>query len=184
MLEYIKVYDNVLDNIDCNKLIKGYEENLHKARMIDSPGDKYYFMKCSDNLRWDSYSNKVVELMQLLYKQYRQDTGMKINRQVPDKYVLEDPYMEKYNPDHDFRKRIHSDSQDSFTSHRFLSMTIYLNSVSPGGETDFTPNIKFKMNPLQGSVIIFPSYWGYYHKENSCSGQTPKYTINTHLKYL
>ena len=69
------------------------------------------------------------------------------------------------------------------TSRRFLVAFIYLNDNFLGGETDFT-QLKMRVTPKQGTMILFPATWNWLHKAYPVQGDNPKYIVGTLLHYI
>lgn len=63
---------------------------------------------------------------------------------------------------------------------RYLSVVIYLNDVTEGGETEFK-YFGIKVKPKTGRVLIFPPYWMYLHR--GCKPiSNDKYIISTFVR--
>lgn len=79
----------------------------------------------------------------------------------------------------------HVDVVDKETCKRFLSFLVYLNTTD-GGETEFFTSISgsgnIKIQPVAGTVVVFPPLWTYPHKAHPTnSGE--KYILSTYLQY-
>jgi hypothetical protein len=77
--------------------------------------------------------------------------------------------------------REHYDSAPwiSTTSHRVLSVIIYLNTVESGGETEF-PLHETAVSPVIGRICLFPSNFTHPHSGNPSFSQE-KWIISTFL---
>lgn len=184
-LEYVKAYDNVLDSIACNKVIKAFEKlPTDQIQKAESPGTRFDYVLLDDNSRiWQEYGGSLVQIISQLYNQYKIDCGMKNHKQVPDKYVLETMVMERYLPDPRYRAKYHVNVFNKDSSSRFITVRFYLNAPDSGGDTEFYDQPTIKIKPVQGSALLFPSNWVYLNAETICSGSHPKYVISTHLRY-
>lgn len=183
MIRYIKVYDNVMDPMACNKLVKSFERNLASHNHINGSGSRYDEMIITEETRiWQEYGNQLVELFNIGLNTYKQECGLKTTKQIPDKMGMEQFSLKKYQAnDPSYKQRIHSDSVDKGLSTRFITAMIYLTTPEQRGETEF-PAIKLKITPVQGSMIIFPATWTYMYSENPCMGINSKYTLTTHFR--
>lgn len=58
----------------------------------------------------------------------------------------------------------HSDNAEgTLESWRILAPIFYLNTVAEGGHTEFMYQ-KYKVAPEEGTLVIFPATWEYYHR--------------------
>jgi hypothetical protein len=183
MIRYIKVYDNVMDPMACNKLVKSFERNMTSHTSINGNGSRYEEMIITEETRiWNEYGPQLMELYNIGLNTYRKECGLKTSKQIPDKMGMEQFSLKKYVAnDPGYKQRIHSDSTERGTHTRFITAMIYLTTPEQRGETEF-PSIKLKITPLQGSMIIFPSTWTYMYSENPCMGLISKYTLTTHFR--
>lgn len=79
--------------------------------------------------------------------------------------MLEAPNVLGYDPDqgdkpHHFHE--HADAWSVATATRQVSIIAYLNDVERGGET-FFPGLAEIVRPRRGTVLMFPSNWGFSH---------------------
>jgi|TARA_R110000782_G_scaffold137423_1_gene229922 hypothetical protein len=188
MIKYIKVYDAVMPQMICNKLIKTFERNLSPNNRIDGLGDRYDEMIIAPEKRnshvdiWKEFGTKILDIFNMGLLTYRTDCGLKTSKQLPDKMDIEEFSLKKYTPnDARFKKRLHSDSVGEGLNSRFVTSIIYLSTPEQRGETEF-PAADLRVTPIQGSMIIFPSTWTYIYAENFCRGIIPKYTLTTHFR--
>ena len=67
-----------------------------------------------------------------------------------------------------------------YTSRRIIVVSLFLNTVEEGGETEFLYQQK-RVSAVQGSMILFPSTWTHVHRGNPpLSGN--KYIATTWLE--
>ena len=114
---------------------------------------------------WDIYQDQVNPMFDLISKNFIWE-GFRVKHYEVEK---EDSFD------------LHSDSMNKATCSRMLSMFVYLNDVTEGGETVF-PYIGLKIAPVQGSAVIFPPMWQYPH-----AGLAPvsndKFLLSTYVHY-
>ncbi len=91
--------------------------------------------------------------------------------------------MKRYMPNSSDRFDSHVDVTDYNSARRFLVVFIYLNDNFQGGETDFT-QLKVKVRPKQGNMVLFPPTWNYLHTAHPVTGNNPKYIVGTLLHYV
>lgn len=172
-LQYISVYENVLDLSYCNFIINAYEKN----DIIKTPGETesgytphikdtldYYFYSISDpsnNFHHIeqtlqrviyTYLTKYIDSLEYAdYKPFRKeilaDYGFQIQkyRQGSGKYLMHQDGNIKWD----------------IQFERVVTFIIYLNTIDEGGETDFG---YIKIKPEAGKLVLFPSTWSYPHK--------------------
>ena len=59
----------------------------------------------------------------------------------------------------------HCDAGDIDNSRRMLVVTLYLNTVEEGGETEFLYQ-SMRIPPVQGTLVLFPATWTHAHRGN------------------
>ena len=89
--------------------------------------------------------------------------------------------IQKYKPSQGYHVW-HSDADNVSNSRRMLVITLYLNTVEEGGETEFLYQ-NMRIPPVQGTLILFPPEWMYTHRGNPpLKGN--KYIITTWLEFM
>jgi hypothetical protein len=75
----------------------------------------------------------------------------------------------------------HCDSHDLMNCRRIVVVTLYLNTVEEGGETEFLYQQK-RIPPTQGTLVLFPAGWTHTHRGNPpLKGN--KYILTTWLEF-
>jgi hypothetical protein len=89
--------------------------------------------------------------------------------------------IQKYEPGQGYHIW-HCDSYDDNSSRRILVVTLYLNTVEEGGETEFLYQSS-RISPVQGTLSISPAAWTHTHRGNPpLKGN--KYIITTWLEFV
>jgi hypothetical protein len=187
----IRVYDDVIDEESCQKLIEkfeSFEDRLEEVYQEDE-GEKIAFkqLQLVKFKEWESVQQGMLELFQDYIVRYKMDCNIK-DKQWPKEYGYEAIRMKRYlNNDLD-RFDPHVDVLDYETSRRFLAFFIYVNDVEVGGETKFLnlykpgTYIPFTVTPKRGRLLMFPPMWAWYH-----AGLKPesgkKYLIHSYCHY-
>ena len=191
MDDYIKVYDDVIDEVSCKELIKKFENSHEYFQTVhQESGDNaisFEQITLVDHEEWKSVQNGMVELFQDYILHYKVDCL--INReQWPATYGYEAIRMKRYLANDYDRFDPHVDVMNHETARRFLAFFIYLNDVDEGGETVFTdinkPGtfIPYTVQPKRGRLLMFPPTWQYYHAgKKPISGM--KYLIHSYCHY-
>ena len=188
----IRVYDDVIDEESCQKLIEkfeSFEDRLEEVYQEDE-GEKIAFkqLQLVKFKEWESVQQGMLELFQDYIVRYKMDCNIK-DKQWPKEYGYEAIRMKRYlNNDLD-RFDPHVDVLNHDTSRRFLAFFIYVNDVEQGGETKFLnlykpgTYIPFKIKPQRGRLLMFPPTWQYYHAGlKPISGM--KYLLHSYLHYV
>ena len=194
--DYIRIYDNVVSDSFCDKLINILHNNeTYEGTSGDNNKDKK--VKDSSDLDLTIDLNSVTpELYKELFLQIQDPIVNYINTFIPNREgkqnyltnedaskfftLLQPPKLKKYKaPDQGY----HAWHQDLGIvppqSQRLLVVMLYLNDVKEGGETSFYhQNIKIK--PEKGTAVLFPPYYTHMHK-----GESPisndKYICNIYI---
>ena len=76
----------------------------------------------------------------------------------------------------------HADNSGMFTSCRVVVITLYLNTIKEGGETEFLYQ-GVRVPPVEGTLVIFPAGWTHTHRGNPPLKET-KYILTTWLVFV
>ena len=179
LIDFIKVYDDVLTKEECHKCIKIFEEGVDK-KVYDTDVLKFTQYWISES-GYVSFFNIIKNKIRKCHFDYRSYISKSLcySEIFPSNYVFETFKIKKYVPElkQEFSK--HIDSSTKRSCRRFLSSLIYLNDVEEGGQTVFND---VTINPREGRLIIFPPLWMFPH-----AGKVPisniKYILTTYLTY-
>jgi len=185
LTDYIKVYDGVIDSKICRQIVRTFDLDVENQERVDRERrptftelnfTKQYLDK---NPRWMGVQKLVQDVFIDYVNQYIQE--LDLGPDFPPKYAFEQYRIKKYTKKVDEFKD-HVDVADYNSARRFLVCFLYLNSVRSGGETDF-PTLDYKVNPLEGRLLIFPSLWLYRHAGRPVKDKS-KYILGSYLHYL
>ena len=76
----------------------------------------------------------------------------------------------------------HTDNSSIFTSRRVIVVSLYLNTIKEGGETEFLYQ-GIRVPPVEGTLVLFPAGWTHPHRGNPPLKET-KYIVTTWLEYV
>ena len=191
MDKFIKVYDDVIDEVSCKAIIEKFEDSHEHFQTVhfEESNNRISFEQITfvDHEEWEPVQNGLLELFQDYILHYRVDCDVS-TKMWPETYGYEAIRMKRYlNNDYD-RFDPHVDVMNYETAKRFLSFFIYLNDVEEGGETEFL-NIKkpgtfipFQVKPKRGRLLMFPPTWQFFHAGlKPISGK--KYLIHSYCHY-
>ena len=95
------------------------------------------------------------------------------------------PCHSNYNKYHKHKlitSAVHSDGGwGGVTANRHLTFTMFLNTITDGGELEF-PDQGVKVQPGEGRAAIFPAAWMYAHR--SLPATVDRYVFNVFYGYL
>ena len=186
----IRVYDDVVDEESCERMIKMFEDSKDTEPVKLEDGDNsisFTQLTMSEHKEWASVQAGMLEMFQEYIGRYNIDVSLKA-KQWPPTYGYEAIRMKRYfNNDYD-RFDQHVDVLNHETARRFLAFFIYMNDVEEGGETEFVNLYKpgtyvpFKVEAKRGRLLMFPPLWPWYH-----AGRKPisnnKYIIHSYCHY-
>ena len=187
----IRVYDDVIDEESCQKLIEKFEKFEEQFEEVYEKDEEerisFKQLQLVKFKEWESVQQGMLELFQDYIVRYKMDCNIK-DKQWPEDYGYEAIRMKRYlNNDID-RFDPHVDVLDHNTARRFLAFFIYVNDVDEGGETKFVnlnkegTYIPLTVNPKRGRLLMFPPMWPWYH-----AGLKPesgkKYLIHSYCHY-
>jgi hypothetical protein len=191
MDKYIKVYDNVIDELSCSEIIKKFEDSHESFETVhQEEGDNiisFEQITLVEHEEWKSVQNGMLQLFQDYIIHYKIDCNV-YDKMWPDTYGYEAVRMKRYLTNDYDRFDPHVDVMNQETAKRFLSFFIYLNDVKEGGETQFVninkPGtfIPYTVEAKRGRLLMFPPTWQYYHAGlKPISGK--KYLLHSYCHY-
>ena len=187
----IRVYDDVVDEESCERMIKMFEDSNDTQPVKLDDGDNsisFTQLIMVEHKEWESVQAGMLEVFQDYIMRYNIDVSLK-SKQWPETYGYEAIRMKRY-LDNDYdRFDPHVDVLNYETARRFLAFFIYLNDVEEGGETEFVNLYKpgtyvpFKVEAKRVRLLMFPPLWPWYH-----AGRKPisnnKYIIHSYCHYV
>lgn len=182
LIDYVKIYDDILDEKTCSNLIKAFEKNTQvHERYENHRSPQFTQLNITTHqlvFGADLHQTLVQQSVSALFK-YRSD--LNIEKEFPADYSFEHFRMKKYSYVHEDEFREHVDVHDYLSARRFLVFFFYLNDVENGGETYF-PRLELDVKPKVGRCIVFPPLWLFPHCGMIPMG-TDKYIVGSYLHY-
>ena len=177
---WIRVYDDVIEEELCTQIINALADVPLSSAIVNDASDnlsrttrKLHFFSddtisvLDDKTKQIVYDKMLVDNIQnKLLKEYVKDTHNLLNIHVPLWNISQYDYL-KYGKNQGEYK-IHVDNSyipKDTTHHRILTIIIYLNDITDGGETIF-PYQEIEIKPKRARAVIFPSDWTYPHRAN------------------
>ena len=162
MTHFIRIYDSFLSDALCNELIHhlnsspkiGYQD-LDYLRRQECMVSMYQHPDLFDKLK---------KSVQDVYKRYKIDIGP-TSSNLYQANTLEFPNVVAYNPNPNKSEHFsdHADAWHFDSTSRQVSIIMYLSDVAEGGSTAFT-YLNYKVNPVKGRVLVFPSNFMFMHR--------------------
>ena len=176
--QFIKVYDDILDEDLCEFLILCFDMAKNKHEVVKN--DKICFTQLNLSFSQSDLNNTLVRKVQDVISQYRQDMWEETAWWPKNTLALEEFRIKRYNGGTQDCFETHVDVGDHNSARRYLALLFYLNDNFYGGETKFLPRKYIK--PKAGSVLVFPPTWQYPHAGLKVLTGT-KYIMSTYLHY-
>ena len=189
MEDYIKTYDKVLDNAACNAIIEKFED-AHESHLTvheEKDDERISFEQITLDEE-NPISKAFIKLMEEYLVHYKLDSRLE-EFQMPEEYGYEAVRIKRYLKNDYDRFDPHVDVNNHHTSRRFLAFFLYLNTVSRGGETEFTAlhkrgtYTKYLVKAEMGKMVVFPPMFPWPH-----AGLKPisdkKYLLHSYFHYV
>lgn len=190
LIDYIGIYDSILEPRLCQKLIELFEADessveeqtagVHVKNHLKRKGLEIDVSRNREFVQ--KYSKVVLDGIFYSLELYKKQTGdiHSVIHNNSRECTLEQFRLRKYKQNDGFFSS-HIDIMNCDTSNRFLVIMFYLNSVRKGGETDF-PHLGMNVKPKEGRVLIFHPNFMFQHTGNMPLSDH-KYTLQTYLHY-
>ena len=181
---FIKVYDNAIPNLLCDKLIKKFESNQEQWEKRDKRTqdrgnlsfNEIHLFKYMDTWKPE------VEALADIFKMYTDDYKKQYSQfMFPPKYGIEPFKMKKYEANGIDEFGYHVDVNSTGSMNRWLAFFCYL-SDNEGGETEFQYQNEVT-HCKKGTMVIFPPMWPWLHKGAKPVNE-PKYFLGSYLHYV
>ncbi|MEO0368676.1 MAG: 2OG-Fe(II) oxygenase [Pseudomonadota bacterium] len=181
-LEFFSIYENVLSAQTCEQIIDRFENSTDKHPGLVGDGSQHGGYDKNIKQTTELILNNRPEwqdVMELLFKSLQNQLPVYLQKWAHALKVElepEDIRIQKYEPGGFFDW--HSDNVGG-ALRRVITVIWYLNTVEEGGETEYVWQ-KARIKPVQGSLLLCPVGWTYFHR-----GAPPvsdnKYIIITQL---
>ena len=181
MKNYISVYENVLDETFCKRLIDKFDRNKLIQTRRDDKFKSFTEINFAQYPQFAEEQDAMLAVVQPLVQRYAAEWGIKF---FPPNVGFEQIRMKRYEIGGKEEFREHVDVGDYASARRFLVMFFYLNNVAEGGETAFIDiDHNVRIQPKTGSILMFPPMWTHPHA-GLPPISNPKYICGTYLHYI
>lgn len=183
MENYIRYYDDVVDETFCDNLVDLFESNTDHQQIMENEGHfRFAELKILDYP--DTYGDIAKTLTRTFFDcidQYKSDCNV-VPEMFPRQLGYENFRMKKYLPNDVDQFSRHVDVGDYSSARRFLVFFLYLNEPKEGGETKFE-QFGITVKPKKGRLLMFPPLWTHLHSGEKPIG-SPKYIVGSYLHYV
>lgn len=193
--DYIRVYDDVIDEALCQQCISLFEDNKELHQRLENElrpqCTQFNFTKLYQE---DKTTHEPLHyLLQAAYvgclNLYKTEAG--VGDKYQDDVALEEFRFTKYNTSFQDDCALPSGDSDQYKEHvhvrdynsarRYLAMILYLSEPNEGEEV--FPDISYWIKPKCGRMVVFPPTWQYPNLSKPCRKRA-KYQVGTYLHYL
>ena len=166
LVDYIRVYDDVVDEEFCQRAIELFESDESIHQRIDQE-QRPTFTEVNISQQYIAKNTAWFETNVVGQKAYVDCVSeymdeMDIGPDFPDRYAFEEFRLKRYVAGTSDEFKDHVDIGDYNSARRFLVCFLYLNDVKDGGYTEFIDGTKIQ--PKTGRILIFPATWTYIHR--------------------
>lgn len=167
--DYILQIENNLSDDFCNEIIN-YINTSNKAvdgKTLSKYGNSITPSSriCKDlyipfNSVWfDKFNKLYYNSMKTYFNKFPSIADDFIEEKVYNDYFLVTKYKANIG-----NFKVHVDQQTELYNPRMLASIWYLNTVDTGGETNFPLLDNYKIKPVKGKLVIFPTNWIFAHE--------------------
>ena len=166
----VRVYDNILPNELCEKLVNLFDSSEHQEYINNNL--KPCFTQLNLNQHHMNVVMNLIPYVEKVYNKYK-------TKFLPQFSSLEEFRIKRYLTNGDERFDEHVDVTNYSTARRVVAFIFYLNDNN--GSTIFS-NQDLNIEPECGRVVVFPPTWEYPHSGLPPSDY-PKYILSTYIHY-
>ena len=185
MDNYIRVYEDVLDEQTCKDIIQKFEMNIHQHEEFQEHFADVSFTQIDfgKHIEWVEETRTIYNVLAESVARYANDCNIK-KTMWPLDFSYESIRVKRYLPNDQDQFDLHVDVNNLTNAKRFLAFFIYLDD-NEEGETRFPyiPSVGLFISPCErGNILIFPPMWPLAH-EGRKPIQKPKYIVGSYLHY-
>ena len=186
MRSFIEVYDNILSEEDCGRLISAFEKSPKRCDgsiMLDGKPTVDYNFKQSIEIP-DCYFSQSNVMSSIIWTplnkcliKYKKKYSV-LDDGVSQWDIVDQYTFKKFETEKDGYKMWHCEHGSGVNSKRILVWMFYLNNARSGTEFMYHPNVK----PKRGRCVIWPASWEYTHR--GAPNKSLKYIVSGWMSYI
>ena len=182
-MEYIYEIENALPKEICEQMIKRFQEDDRKRPSETIDGVNPYVRRSSllnfSSLKeWKDIDDIIFKVVKKVSAEY-QDYLLNYTTDILQFTDISDEgyFIQEFRTGEFFKWHVDSFSKEGL--HRNYTILMYLNTLEEdqGGCTEFWNG--YKVRPIQGKVLLFPSCWTYIHRAAPVKNSAVKYVCQT-----
>ena len=183
---YIRIYENAVPDLFCDKLIEKYENNPQQYYHQDRKSEERNWKMSFSQIHLEEHDNwkEDVKFLKDTYKvyvnKYWEDCEITLMQWPSFQYIFEPIRMKRYLPNDKDEFRNHVDVTSYSLARRFLVFFLYL-ADNEAGQTSFS-KMNFSASCKKGSLLLFPPMWPWLHAGEKPIHK-PKYIVGSYLHY-
>lgn len=177
LIDFIKTYDNVLDEKTCKDLIKAFKETPEYVKPYKTDNYNFNQLELNSTPGLTDTANELYNKLIPYYDDYFSQLGMS---QFVNIESMEALRIKHYKKKSDQQFKLHVDVNNHASARRYAIAIFYLNNND--GYTIF-PKLNHKVRPKVGRLVIFPPTWMFPHA-GLPSTNNDKYIMMTSLHYV
>ena len=188
IVEYIKYYDDVLDESVCEELITRFEQykdnQTHTTGRWKEDYRSFHELDITTVHEFKDLVKPIYQAANAVYNLYNSQVGTFL----PIEFGYENLRLKRYDANNHDQFGWHTDVGNYASARRYLVLFFYLNDVEYGGETQFEFDRHYQsmsyctIKPKRGRIAVFPPMWMFPHRGcKPISG--PKYILSTYAHY-
>lgn len=174
--DFIRVYDDIVTDHECSKLIKKFESCSILWDDIDTAPAKFKQLNITQSPGWSEQGEFFANLIYSGVQHYFTDVAAPV---VPATSGFEEILIRKYLEGTSDKYDLHIDVGGIGSSKRYLACLSFLNDSA-----DFVefPSIDHRVQCKKGRILMFPPTWMFPYSIES-SEESSKYIMSTYLHY-
>jgi hypothetical protein len=181
MDKYIKIYNDVISSVFCDKIVTKFEKNSSQMEIVDNEQrPSFQQINLHKHNEWAKFRSSLDIVFKKYIKQYKEDCGI-TEYHWPEQYGFEQYRMKRYLPNNKDQFKPHVDVQNYDSARRFLVFFLYCND-NEAGQTIFN-DMDINVSCSKASLLMFPPLWNYLHS-GAKPIDKPKYIIGSYLHYI
>ena len=179
---FIEAYPETLTSDECEAIIERFEKDARKETSRTQRG-------VNEKLRTGTMLNIVdlpdwQDVVQMITRKTADNAAAYAKKYKslvpliqPGRHYISPPLLERIEPGQGYNW--HIDAGPAGTTHRLISMLLYLRDIKDAGATEF-PFQQVAVKPRAGLMVLFPPFWTHLHRGAPPLSET-KYNITNYV---
>ena len=192
---FIGIFPNIASKEYCKKIIDRFEfvketNSESRGKIYSRENEGISKLKKEDSTYFLGEENTCFSTDILLFEEFTKIMWKCYNIYAKEYGILEEVALHKISPAIRIQKTEpgqgyhmwHCDNASRNTASRLVVVSLYLNTIEEGGETEFLYQ-SIRVSPVEGTLVFFPTGWTHPHRGNPPL-KGSKYILTTWLEYI